>query len=85
MFYSYAWPDPDGFRDQPVIPEAAFWSEDLGEFLLPYEAVRTADNPEAVLMDFMQSTYEAAANTAGWDREALECEIGQPGIVRVFR
>ena len=85
MFYSYAHPDPDGFKDQPVKPDAAYWSEELGEFLLPYEAVRTAHDPEVALMAFMQSTYEAAANTADWDRDALECEIGMPGKVRDFR
>jgi len=54
----------------------------LGEFILPYDAVRTAAAPEAALLDFLQSTYEAAANAAKWDRDALECATGQPGVVR---
>ncbi len=55
----------------------------LGEFILPYDAVREARDPEAVLMAFLQSTYDAAANLAKWDRAALECAIGEPGKVRV--
>ena len=62
--------------------EAAFFSDALGEFILPYDAVRTADDPDRALLDFLQSTYEAAANAAKWDREALECAPGQPGVVR---
>jgi hypothetical protein len=65
-----------------VRPAAAFWSKDLGEFLLPYDAVRTAGDPDAALMDFLQSTYEAAAVLAKWDRAALECSIGAPGVAR---
>ncbi|SDB81521.1 hypothetical protein GA0111570_103296 [Raineyella antarctica] len=72
MFYSYAYPEPDGYRTYPVRPAAAGWDEDLGEFVLPYTAVRTAPDPDAVLLEFLQSTYEAAAETAGWDRAALE-------------
>jgi hypothetical protein len=71
-FYSYAYPDPPGFRDRAVGPDAARWDEGLGEFVLPYEAVRTADDPEGTLLRFLQSTYEAAAVTAGWDRDLLE-------------
>lgn len=84
MFYSYAYPNPDRFKDQPVQPDAAFWSDELGEFLLPYSAVQTAEDSEATLMAFMQSTYEAAARTADWDSQALECELGEPGKVRNF-
>jgi hypothetical protein len=65
-----------------VRPEAAFFSEALGEFILPYDAVRTAAEPEQALLQFLQSTYEAAANAAKWDRAALECALGQPGVVR---
>jgi hypothetical protein len=72
IFYSYAYPTPEGFSDGKVRPAAAGWNGDLGEFVLPYEAVRTADSPEATLLEFLQSTYEAAARTAGWDRAALE-------------
>jgi hypothetical protein len=82
-FYSYAYPEPAGFRATPVRPDAAFFSEALGEFILPYDAVRTAAQPDQALLEFLQSTYEAAANAAKWDREALECASGQPGVVRV--
>jgi hypothetical protein len=81
-FYSYAYPEPAGFRASGVRPDAAFFSEALGEFILPYDAVRIAAQPEQALLDFLQSTYEAAANAAKWDREALECAPGKPGVVR---
>src|SRR3982075_3638469 len=81
-FYSYAYPDPAGFRATRVRPDAAFFSEALGEFILPYDAVRTAPQPDQALLDFLQSTYEAAANAAKWDRDALECAPGRPGVVR---
>jgi hypothetical protein len=81
-FYSYAYPEPSGFRATKVRPEAAFFSEALGEFILPYDAVRTADDPDKALLDFLQSTYEAAAISGKWDRDALECVPGQPGVVR---
>jgi hypothetical protein len=81
-FYSYAYPEPQGYRTTPVRPTAAFFSEALGEFILPYEAVRTATRPDQVLLEFLQSTYDAAANAATWDRDALECAPGQPGVVR---
>ncbi|HJZ22450.1 MAG TPA: DUF5996 family protein, partial [Bradyrhizobium sp.] len=57
-------------------------SEALGEFILPYDAVRTAAEPDQALLEFLQSTYEAAANAANWDRDALECPTGRPGVVR---
>ncbi|MGF1463686.1 MAG: DUF5996 family protein [Maricaulaceae bacterium] len=82
MFYAYAYPTPANFAAQPIQPAAAGWNEPLGEFLLPYEAVRTASDPKATLLAFLQSTYEAAANTATWDREALECGLGAPGVPR---
>ena len=66
-----------------VRPDAAFFSEALGEFILPYDAVRAAAQPDQTLLEFLQSTYEAAANAAKWDRDALECPPGQPGVVRV--
>jgi hypothetical protein len=81
-FYSYAYPAPEGFADAPVRPAAAFWSQDLSEFLLPYDVVRNAGDPDRTLMDFLQSTYEAAADTGKWDRAALECRIGVPRVVR---
>lgn len=77
-FYSYAYPTPEGFGGATVAPAEAFWYEDLGEFLLPYEAVRTASDPDEALLSFLQSTYEAAADHAGWDRQALEREEGPP-------
>jgi Family of unknown function (DUF5996) len=81
-FYSYAYPEPSGFRTAKVRPDAAFFSEAAGEFILPYDAVRTAADPDAALLDFLQSTYEAAAIAAKWDRDALECDPGRPGVVR---
>jgi Family of unknown function (DUF5996) len=80
-FYSYAYPEPAGYRTTRARPEAAFFSEALGEFILPYDAVRTAAAPDQALLDFLQSTYEAAANAAKWDRASLECALGQPGVV----
>ena len=71
IFYSYAYPSPDGFAEAPVQPGAAAWNTDLGEFVLPYDAVRTAADPEADLMAFLESTYLAAARAANWDIEAL--------------
>jgi hypothetical protein len=70
-FYAYAYPEPASFRDAPV-PAAASYSPELGEFILPYDAVRQAPDPDALLLDFLQRTYEAVANPAGWDRAALE-------------
>lgn len=81
-FYAYAYPTPDGFADAPVTPAAARYDQALGEFLLPYDAVRTAADPDATLLGFLQSTYEAAADRGGWDRAALECPIGAPLIPR---
>jgi hypothetical protein len=72
VFYAYAYPAPQGFRDYPVQPQEAFYSSDLQEFILPYEAVRQADDPDALLLTFLQSTYEAAANLGDWDRGGLE-------------
>jgi Family of unknown function (DUF5996) len=71
-FYAYAYPEPEGFADWPVKPAAASYDHDLGEFLLPYAAVRTAPDPDEALLAFLQTTYEAAAELAGWDRAALE-------------
>ena len=82
-FYSYAYPAPDGFAAAKVKPDAAFFSKELGEFILPYDAVRTARDGDATLMVFLQSTYAAAADLAQWDRAALECALGEAGKVRV--
>jgi hypothetical protein len=80
-FYSYAYPEPAGFRDWPVTPGACF-DTTLGEFILPYDVVRTAADPDTVLLDFLTATYTAAAERGGWDRTALECHIGVPAQVR---
>lgn len=71
-FYSYAYPEPPGFSTAAVRPAAAFYSPDLKEFILPYDAVRQSGSPDETLLDFLQTTYEAAADLAKWDRPALE-------------
>jgi len=82
-FYSYAYPTPPGFADAAVLPDLARFDAKLGEFLLPYDAVRTAPDPDAALLAFLRSTYGAAADLGGWDRSALECDEGQPGRPRL--
>lgn len=72
VFYSYAYPEPVGFRDIPVSPEAARWDDDLAEFVLPYSDLRTSADPDAALLEFLRSTYAAAADAAAWDRATLE-------------
>lgn len=81
-FYAYAYPAPDGFADAAVEPAAASWNADLAEFILPYEAVRSAGDSDAALLAFLQSTYVAAASLGDWDRDLLECDHGHPGKVR---
>ena len=71
-FYSYAYPEPDGFARATVKPGDAFYSAELREFLLPYDSVRLSKSPDGTLLDFLQSTYEVAANLARWDRASLE-------------
>ena len=71
-FYSYAAPEPQGFKNEPVRPDAAFYDGQLGEFVLMYDDVRNAESPTASLLEFCQSTYSAAATLANWDRGALE-------------
>jgi Family of unknown function (DUF5996) len=83
VFYSYAYPEPAGFRDRSVSPGASF-DATLGEFVLPYESVRAATDPDDLLLGFLSTTYAAAADSAAWDRAALECEIGAPARVRRF-
>jgi hypothetical protein len=78
-FYSYAYPEPPGFAESPMRPDAAFYSPDLREFILPYDAVRQARSPEDTLLEFLQATYEAAANPGGWDRRALERKVAFHG------
>ncbi|NVN50731.1 DUF5996 family protein [Mycolicibacterium hippocampi] len=72
VFYSYAYPEADGFRDAEVRPEQAYFDNNLGEFVLPYTAVREAADPDALLLEFLQSTYEVAADLGNWDRAELE-------------
>ena len=76
-FYAYAYPEPDGFSDRQVTPDAAYYDSDEGEFILPYEAIRTAADPDRTVLDFLQTSYEAAADLANWDRDALECDPDQ--------
>ena len=83
-FYAYAYPEPAGFAEATVRPDAAFYHRELREFVLPYDAVRTAADPDATLLDFLQSTYRVAAQLGGWDRERLETVAGAstPGSSR---
>jgi hypothetical protein len=78
-FYSYAYPEPAGFPQAPIQPGSAFYSTELREFILPYDAVRASDSPDDMLLEFLQSTYAAAANLAKWDRASLE---GEPDPTR---
>jgi len=74
-FYSYAYPEPDGYREYSVRPDGAYYDANMREFILPYEKVRTAASPDEMLLDFLESTYEAAANGAAWDRASLERKV----------
>jgi Family of unknown function (DUF5996) len=80
-FYSYAYPEPAGFSSHPM-SSGAYYDKGLSEFILPYDEVRQAADPEATLLDFLTRTYAAAADAAHWDRAALECALGVPGRVR---
>jgi hypothetical protein len=71
-FYAYAVPEPPAFKTAAIRPDGAYYHSELGEFILPYEAVRTAPSPEAAIAAFVDSTYDRAADLAGWDRAALE-------------
>lgn len=82
VFYSYAYPEPPGFRDGKLDVPGARFDVVLGEYVLPWAEARAADDPDAALMGFLQATYAAAADNAGWDREELECGIGQAGRIR---
>ncbi len=79
-FYAYSVPEPPGLKTAPIQPDAAYYHDQLGEFILPYEAVRTAASPQAAIIDFIDSTYSQAATLAGWDRAALERPV--PAIRR---
>jgi hypothetical protein len=82
-FYSYAYPEPPGFRDRSVTPGAHFAAA-MGEYILPYETVRQSTDPDAKLLDFLSTTYAAAADTGGWDRPGLDCAMGVPARVRLL-
>jgi hypothetical protein len=82
-FYSYAYPEPAAFRTASVRPASARFDTNMGLFLLPYAAVRSAPDPEATLLEFLQSTYEVAADLAGWDRAELDCPFGEPRVPRL--
>ena len=71
-FYAYAYPEPEGFKDYRIQPPEAFYNKGISEFLLPYDVVRTSNSHDDVLLNFLQSTYEAAATCANWDRRVLE-------------
>jgi len=72
VFYAYTYPEPDGFSQCPTHPAEAFYHKELGEYLLPYDVVRTAESPDDILLSFLESTYEAAATCGNWDRRLLE-------------
>jgi hypothetical protein len=76
VFYAYTYPAPAGYREATITPVGARWDDALSEFVLPYELVRTAADPDELLLEFLQATYDAAAETAGWDRAALDRAIG---------
>ena len=80
-FYSYAYPEPNGFRERPVTA-GAYFDTKLGEFILPYDTARAAADPAALLLDFLSSSYAAAAESGGWERAQLECPMGMPRQVR---
>ena len=80
-FYSYAYPEPEAFRGRKTTA-GSYYDETLKIFILPYDTVRAASDPDALLLDFLATTYAAAADGGGWDRAALECALGIPGRVR---
>lgn len=83
LFYSYAYPEPEGFATAPVGPDGAFYSQDLREWVLPYDVVRTAPAPDEALLAFLETTYAAAADRGGWDRSTLE-RLNHPGSARTL-
>ncbi len=82
FFYSYAYPSPEGFSAASIGPEGAVWSDEMGEWILPYEAIRSAPDPDAALLTFAQDSYAAAADLAEWDRGSLEWPGGAEGPAR---
>ncbi|MGZ5928381.1 MAG: DUF5996 family protein [Rhizomicrobium sp.] len=83
-FYSYAYPQPQGF-DLAGVPSGAYFDAAMGEFILPYDVVRASEDPDSLVMAFLQATYAAAASLGGWDRDALECGLGVPNRPRPVR
>lgn len=81
-FYAYAYPTPSGFRAAKVQPDDAFWHEGMSEFILPYDAVQSAADPDAALLAFLVSTYTAAADLGRWDRDLMDCTHGRHGEPR---
>ena len=84
-FYAYAWPAPVGYTEARVAPDAAYYDATLGEFILQYDAVRTAPDPDVVLLSFCRSTYDAAADLGEWARKSLECPLGRPKVPRAIQ
>jgi Family of unknown function (DUF5996) len=82
LFYAYAYPEPAGYRKAGGLPKGAAFHSGLQEYVLPYDCVREAADPDGLLLDFLQASYVAAADAAAWDRKALECEFGRPRVVR---
>ena len=76
-FYSYSYPEPQGFKDYAIQPREAYYHTGISGSLLPYDVVRSSSSPGEVLLSFLQSTYEAAATCGGWDRQALERPISK--------
>ena len=81
-FYAYAYPTPAGYAAASIRPDEAGFDATLGEFLLPYDAVRQSAAPEQTLLRFLQSSYRAAAEAGGWNRAELESELGMPRLPR---
>ncbi|UZD23774.1 DUF5996 family protein [Algoriphagus halophytocola] len=77
VFYAYCYPNHPEFQAQPVLPEKAFWQQDMGEFMLPYEVVQKSSKPQEILLQFLDSTYSAASKVGDWDRENLDCDFTQ--------
>jgi hypothetical protein len=82
LFYSYAYPEPPGYAEYPIEPSSARFDKNLGEFVLPYETMRTSADPDSALLAFLQSTYEAAANLAHWDRKALDVHSASESVLK---
>ncbi|WP_232835118.1 DUF5996 family protein [Pleomorphovibrio marinus] len=80
-FYAYAYPEPEGFRTEAIEPDAAFYHTELGEYILPYESVRSSSNPDETLLRFLKTTYQAAAVNGNWNQNALESRGGRPGAL----